>query len=91
MTILSGFLACCLTLLTIGAPLSKLFYVVKMKCTDCLPFPMIVMSFFVSSLWFLYGLIEEDVYMTVIAFFYSYKKLIHLIILRNCLEKLFLQ
>lgn len=59
-----GLLACSFTLLTIASPLSKLFYVLKVKCTECLPFPMILMSFFVSATWFLYGLIEEDVYIT---------------------------
>lgn len=61
----SGFSACSLTLLTIAAPMSKLFYVIKTKSTDCLPFPMIFMSLIVSSLWFLYGLMEEDVYLSV--------------------------
>ncbi|KAG6450034.1 sugar transporter SWEET1 isoform X2 [Manduca sexta] len=59
-----GLLACSLTLLTVAAPLSKFFYVLKVKCTDCLPFPMILMSFFVSAMWFFYGLLEEDVYIT---------------------------
>ncbi|XP_026758068.1 sugar transporter SWEET1 [Galleria mellonella] len=58
-----GLIACSLTLITIAAPMSKLVYVIKMKNTECLPFPMIVMSFFVSALWFLYGLIEEDTYL----------------------------
>lgn len=60
-----GLLACSLTLLTIAAPMSKLIYVIKVKSTECLPFPMILMSFFVSSLWFLYGTIEEDAYLCV--------------------------
>ncbi|KAM3963410.1 sugar transporter SWEET1 [Aphomia sociella] len=58
-----GLIACSLTLLTIAAPMSKLVYVLKVKNTECLPFPMILMSFFVSLLWFLYGLIEEDPYL----------------------------
>ncbi|CAG9783617.1 unnamed protein product [Diatraea saccharalis] len=60
-----GLLACSLTLMTIAAPMSKLIYVLKVKSTECLPFPMILMSFFVSSLWFLYGVIEEDSYLIV--------------------------
>ncbi|XP_063620131.1 sugar transporter SWEET1 [Cydia splendana] len=58
-----GTVACLVTLLAIAAPMSKLFYVLKVKSTECLPFPMILMSFFVSSLWFLYGVIEEDNYL----------------------------
>ncbi|KOB71214.1 Sugar transporter SWEET, partial [Operophtera brumata] len=46
--------ACSLTVLTIAAPMSKLLYVIKYKNTDCLPFPMILMSCFVSTLWLLY-------------------------------------
>ncbi|XP_063822247.1 sugar transporter SWEET1 [Ostrinia nubilalis] len=60
-----GLLACSLTLLTIAAPMSKLFYVIKVKSTECLPFPMILMSFFVSFLWFLYGCIQDDTYLVV--------------------------
>ncbi|CAH2230193.1 sugar transporter SWEET1 [Pararge aegeria] len=60
-----GLSACILTMLAIAAPMSKLLYVIRTKCTECLPFPMIVMSFIVSSLWFFYGLIEEDVYMMI--------------------------
>ncbi|XP_026495170.1 sugar transporter SWEET1 [Vanessa tameamea] len=60
-----GLSACSLTLLTIAAPMIKLFYVIRTKCTDCLPFPMIFMSLIVSSLWFVYGVIEEDIYLSV--------------------------
>ncbi|VVD02923.1 sugar transporter SWEET1 isoform X1 [Leptidea sinapis] len=58
-----GLTACLLTLLTIAAPMSQLVYVVRMKSTECLPFPMILMYFVVSSLWFIYGLIEVDHYL----------------------------
>ncbi|KAL0841917.1 hypothetical protein ABMA28_014151 [Loxostege sticticalis] len=44
-----GLLACSLTLITIAAPMSKLFYVIKVKSTECLPFPMILMSFFLPN------------------------------------------
>ncbi|XP_045445973.1 sugar transporter SWEET1 [Melitaea cinxia] len=60
-----GFSACSFTLLTVAAPMSKLLYIIRTKCTDCLPFPMIFMSLIVSSLWFLYGVIEEDIYLSV--------------------------
>ncbi|XP_032514092.1 sugar transporter SWEET1 isoform X2 [Danaus plexippus] len=60
-----GYSACLLTLLTISAPMSKLFYVIRTKCTDCLPFPMIFMSFIVSSLWFIYGCIVQDVFLSI--------------------------
>lgn len=55
-----GLLACSFTIITIAAPLSKLQYVLRVKSTECLPFPMILMSFFVSLLWFLYGTIKDD-------------------------------
>lgn len=61
----SGLSACSLTVLTIAAPMSKLFYVIKYRNTECLPFPMILTSFFVSTLWLLYGIIEEDIYLMV--------------------------
>ncbi|XP_050666640.1 sugar transporter SWEET1 isoform X2 [Leptidea sinapis] len=51
------------TLLEYLAPMSQLVYVVRMKSTECLPFPMILMYFVVSSLWFIYGLIEVDHYL----------------------------
>ncbi|CAH2074271.1 unnamed protein product, partial [Iphiclides podalirius] len=60
-----GLLACSLTLITVAAPMSKLLYVIKVKCTDCLPFPMILMSFFVSAFWSLYGYIDEDIYILI--------------------------
>ncbi|CAG5012397.1 unnamed protein product [Parnassius apollo] len=60
-----GLLACSLTLITVAAPMSKLLYVLKVKCTECLPFPMILMSFFVSAFWCLYGLIDEDIFITI--------------------------
>lgn len=62
---LSGLSACYVTLLMIAAPMSKLYYVIKTKSTDCLPFPLIVMSFFVSVFWYLYGVIEDDLYIWV--------------------------
>ncbi|KAJ8722832.1 hypothetical protein PYW07_004012 [Mythimna separata] len=55
-----GLMACSFTILTVAAPLSKLLYVLRVKSTECLPFPMILMSFFVSMLWFLYGTIKND-------------------------------
>ncbi|KAJ0180411.1 hypothetical protein K1T71_003815 [Dendrolimus kikuchii] len=60
-----GFIACSLTLVAIAAPMSKLFYVLKVKNTECLPFPMILMSFFVCLLWYIYGLIENDIFIIV--------------------------
>ncbi|XP_045491866.1 sugar transporter SWEET1 [Colias croceus] len=60
-----GISACSLTLLAVASPMSKLMYVIRTKSSECLPFPMIFMSFLVSSLWFFYGIIEEDVYLTI--------------------------
>lgn len=65
----SGSLACSLGIVTVAAPLSKLVHVIRTNSSECLPFPMIVMSFFVSSLWFFYGLIVEDAYLLVILFY----------------------
>ncbi|CAH0406591.1 unnamed protein product [Chilo suppressalis] len=73
-----GLLACSLTLMTIAAPMSKLIYVLRVKSTECLPFPMILMSFFVSSLWSLYGFIEEDSYLIVPNFIGSVLALLQL-------------
>ncbi|CAH0701923.1 unnamed protein product [Spodoptera exigua] len=58
-----GFVASLFTLVTIAAPLSKLLHVVRVNSTECLPFPMILMSFFVSLLWFLYGTIQNDIFL----------------------------
>ncbi|CAB3242002.1 unnamed protein product [Arctia plantaginis] len=58
-----GIMACFFTLITIVAPMSKLLHVCRVKSTECLPYPMILMSFFVSALWGLYGLIIEDDYL----------------------------
>lgn len=66
--IFSGLSACSLTLLTIVAPMSKLLHVIRVKNTQCLPFPMILMSFFVSTLWFLYGMIVQDAFLQVIIY-----------------------
>ncbi|XP_075970078.1 sugar transporter SWEET1 [Anticarsia gemmatalis] len=63
-----GIMSCSLTLITIAAPMSKLLHVLRVKSTECLPFPMILMSFFVSTFWFLYGMIEEDSYLLMTNF-----------------------
>ncbi|KPJ04540.1 Sugar transporter SWEET1 [Papilio xuthus] len=57
-----GTLASSFTLITVAAPMSKLWYVIRVKSTECLPFPMILMSLFVSGFWYLYGYIDQDLF-----------------------------
>ncbi|CAG9096419.1 hypothetical protein JYU34_007318 [Plutella xylostella] len=57
-----GILACVLTLFTIGAPLSKLLHVIHVQNTECLPFPMILMSFIVCTMWYMYGKLIDDMF-----------------------------
>ncbi|KAI5636290.1 sugar efflux transporter for intercellular exchange domain-containing protein [Phthorimaea operculella] len=58
-----GWLAAIFTLVTVSAPMSKLLYVIRVKNTECLPFPIILMTFLVSSLWTLYGYIVNDAFL----------------------------
>ncbi|XP_049866659.1 sugar transporter SWEET1 [Pectinophora gossypiella] len=61
-----GILASFFTLVTISAPMSKLIHVIKTRSTECLPFPLILMSFLVSSLWTLYGYIIQDYFLQTV-------------------------
>ncbi|XP_013146431.1 PREDICTED: sugar transporter SWEET1-like isoform X2 [Papilio polytes] len=60
-----GTLASSFTIVTVAAPLSKLLHVIRVKSTECLPFPMILMSLFVSAFWYLYGYIDQDLFVAV--------------------------
>jgi len=55
-----GILCCNVTLMFFAAPLVNLYHVIKTKSSESLPFPLIVMGFFVSIQWFLYGILIDD-------------------------------
>ncbi|XP_075236923.1 sugar transporter SWEET1 [Lycorma delicatula] len=55
-----GFLTCCTTLVFFGSPLTNLAHVLRVKSTEILPFPLIIMTWFVSAQWYLYGIIIND-------------------------------
>lgn len=57
-----GLIVTALFLLLIGSPLLHLKEIIRMKSTEILPFPLIFMGTIVSSLWLLYGLIINDVF-----------------------------
>jgi solute carrier family 50 (sugar transporter) len=61
-----GILSCSITLFFIASPLSMLFHVIRVKNTECLPFPIILSSFFVSLLWYFYGILIDDGFLQVI-------------------------
>lgn len=62
-----GILATIFTLLNIASPMDKLLYVIRVKNTECLPFPLILMSLVVSTLWAIYGALSDDFFLTVIS------------------------
>lgn len=47
----------------IGFPMLGLKDVIRTKSTSCLPFPLIVMGFLVSSAWLVYGIILNSMFM----------------------------
>ncbi|XP_029662293.1 sugar transporter SWEET1 [Formica exsecta] len=57
-----GIVVTVLLFLLIAAPLMHLKEVIKTKNTEILPFPLIFMGTLVSFLWFLYGLIINNVF-----------------------------
>lgn len=57
-----GLIVTSLLLLLIASPLVHLAEVIKTKSTDILPFPIILMGTIVTSLWLLYGLIINNVF-----------------------------
>lgn len=60
-----GIICCFVTVLFVAAPLSLLMHVIRVKNTDCLPFPLILMAFVVSLLWFIYGILIIDLFLQV--------------------------
>uniref|UniRef100_A0A1B6GRM6 Sugar transporter SWEET1 n=1 Tax=Cuerna arida TaxID=1464854 RepID=A0A1B6GRM6_9HEMI len=60
-----GLIVTVLMLTLIGAPLFSLGEIIKNKSTESLPFPMIAAGTVVSTLWLLYAIIIENVFMQV--------------------------
>ncbi|XP_062554529.1 sugar transporter SWEET1-like [Armigeres subalbatus] len=58
-----GFIVTILMLLLIGQPLFGLPEIIRKKSTEGLPFPMILSGTVVGSLWLLYGIILNNVFM----------------------------
>jgi solute carrier family 50 protein (sugar transporter) len=61
----AGLFASASGLMFCAAPLAALADVVKSKSTEKLPFPLILSSFLVGSLWFLYGFLMNDAFIQV--------------------------
>lgn len=62
---ISGLAACTATVIFLASPLASLRNVLKTKSVDSLPFPMIVFSFIMSSLWVWYGILINDAFVQV--------------------------
>lgn len=67
-----GFLCCCTTIMFFAAPLASLIHIIKAKSSESLPFPIIFMTFVVSSQWFAYGYLLGDAFIQV-CIIYEYK------------------
>ena len=48
-----------------ASPLASLAQVIRTRSTEVLPFPLIVANFFVTSNWWLYGIILDDNFVLV--------------------------
>ncbi|KAK3872196.1 hypothetical protein Pcinc_022712, partial [Petrolisthes cinctipes] len=55
-----GLLCCVGSIVFCAAPLISLTEVFRTQCTDVLPFPLILATFLVTGLWWLYGLILQN-------------------------------
>ncbi|XP_050531037.1 sugar transporter SWEET1-like isoform X2 [Daktulosphaira vitifoliae] len=54
-------LACCImTMLFFAAPLSNLVHVIRVRNSESLPLPLIIMTFLVSTQWLVYGKMLRD-------------------------------
>jgi len=60
-----GLVCCVVTVCFFAAPLTMLMHVVRVKNSESLPFPLIVMSFLVSLQWLIYGVIISDTFIQV--------------------------
>lgn len=61
----SGLLCCSVGVFFFASPLIKLKYVIETKNTSCLPFPIILASFFVTLQWWFYGNLISDSFIQV--------------------------
>jgi len=64
-TALAGLLACGASLVFCAAPLAMVRDVIQTKSSDKMPFPLIMSSFLVTIMWFLYGVAINDSYVWV--------------------------
>ena len=64
-TYLTGLLACVASLVFCAAPLAQVRDVVNTKSSEKMPFPLIMSSFLVTVMWFLYGLLIRDQFVSV--------------------------
>ena len=62
---ISGLLCCSVGVFFFASPLIKLKYVIETKNSSCLPFPIIIASFFVTLQWFIYGYLINDSFIQV--------------------------
>lgn len=60
-----GLICCSASIIFCATPLVSLRDVFRMKSTETLPFPLILMMFFMGGLWTLYGLIIKDAFVAV--------------------------
>ncbi|XP_022250086.1 sugar transporter SWEET1-like isoform X1 [Limulus polyphemus] len=61
----SGLMASASSLMFCAAPFASLADVIKTKSVENLPFPIIISTFVVTSLWFIYGFLLNDKYIQV--------------------------
>ena len=60
-----GIVGCAMGVGFFASPLASLAQVIRTRCTEVLPFPLIVANFFVTSNWWLYGIILDDNFVLV--------------------------
>ncbi|XP_022907758.1 sugar transporter SWEET1 [Onthophagus taurus] len=60
-----GIICCVVTVIFFASPLSSAMYVIKMKNTSSLPFPLIVANFIVATQWYVYGVLLEDQFIQI--------------------------
>lgn len=60
-----GLMCCSVGVFFFASPLIKLKHVIATRNTECLPFPIILASFFVTLQWFIYGYLISDSFIQV--------------------------
>ncbi|CEF70794.1 Sugar transporter SWEET1 [Strongyloides ratti] len=60
-----GIICVTLNAMDFGAPLAGIHVVLRKRATSTLPLPLCIANFAVSTEWFLYGLLKEDLYIIV--------------------------